>query len=731
MTTPILSVVIPVYNEKQNIAPSVERILTEFGPAGEQCEILFVDDNSPDGTADEVKRLARLVPQVRLVQHGKKEGIGAAHHAGYHAAEGEYILCIDVDLSQSPSDLLRMKQLLDAGYDLVVGSRYMPSAKQAGKSLLRDWGSRGMNWITRVFLGIPLTDSTHTFRVFRKSLHDAICAQLDQKGHPSFQIQFSFWAARHGFRLGEIAIQFVERSAERGKSKLSVRKELPLFLKLIGRLALIRMSRLLPLSIVLFVFLSLRLIGIGNPILDAAPTRQAQNAQIARNYYIHHNPFLLAELDVDGAKPIYQLLELPVIPYIVSIFYQISGGVHEWIYRAITLLFSLATFLMLYQFVKLIYDRTTAVAAAGAYCLSPLEIILAKSLLIENVMLCFSLASIFFLYRWVFLRSRVSYWIACFSVTIAVLLKPYSMYLFLPIAYLFYLKRGILFLRHISFWFLIGSCMGALGFYLACQNQLIAAGLPTIYAISNMLGDSLRAIGTPSGIGMPAGPFLKRLYSIFTQDMLTAIMFLPLLTGVFIRIHPQAKGLFHLWFLSVAIYFLMSPYVVAFHGYYSLPALLPCCVFIGIGVQQMIQGGLFKNKKIFYKEIGVVSLGLIALACTLREAGVSYLVTPEQKALVEAGRKVNTLVEKDAVIIAHVSGLSPTSLLYYTNRKGFVTKNATVELIEESIEKGAQYFVTAAPEVVENNQELWGYLSKKHRLVVKESGYAVFHLKKS
>ena len=728
MTTPILSVVIPVYNEKENIAPSVERILMEFGPVGKQCEILFVDDNSPDGTAEEVERIARLTPQVRLVQHGKKEGIGAAHHAGYHAAKGEYILCIDVDLSQSPSDLLKMKQLLDAGYDLVVGSRYLPGAKQVGKSLSRDWGSKGMNWIARVFLGIPLTDSTHTFRVFRKSLHDALCSQLDQKGHPSFQIQFSFWAARRGFRLSEVAIQFVERSADRGQSKLSIRRELPLFLRLVGRLMFIRMARVLPFMTVLFVFLSLRLIGIGNPILGTAPTRQADNAQVARNYYLHHNPFLLAELDVDGAKPIYQLLELPIIPYAVSILYRIFGGVHEWIYRLVTLLFSLATFLMLYQFVKLVYDRTTAVAAIIAYCLSPLEIILAKSLLIESVLLCFSLSSIFFLYRWIFFQSRTSYWVSCFSLAIAILLKPYSMYLFLPAAYLFYLKNGALFLRQISFWFLISFCMGTFIFYLACQNQLITAGMPTLYTISSMLENSLQLIGTPSAI--PARAFVNRLYSIFTQDMLTPMMFLPLLTGVFIKIHSRTKGLFHLWLLAVAVYFLISPYVITFHGYYSLPALLPCSVFIGVGAKQMIQGGLFKNKKIFYKKTGVVFLGLSALACTLREAGASYLTTPEQKALVEAGRRVNQLVEKDAVVIACAKGISPTSLLYYANRKGFVTKDATVGLIEEDIKKGAQYFVTVAPEMVEDKQELGQYLYKRHGLVEREAGYVIFRLKK-
>lgn len=479
---------------------------------------------------------------------------------------------------------------------------------------------------------------------------------------------------------------------------------------------------------ILFIFLSLRLIGISNPILDVAPTRQANNAQIARNYYLHHNPFLLAEIGLDGTKPVYQLLELPIVPYAVSILYRVFGGVHEWIYRFITLLFSLATFLMLYQFVKLVYDRTTAVAAAAAYSLSPLEIILAKSLLVESGILCFSLASIFTLYRWVFYRGRVWYWVSCLCLTTAVLLKPYSMYLFLPAAYLFYLKGGISFWRQISFWFLISFCTASFIFYVTWQNQLIAAGLPTIYTISGMLADSLRSAGTSSG--MPIGPFAKRLYAIFTQDILTPVMFLPFLIGILMKTHSRAKGLFHCWLLAVAVYFLMSSYVIAFHGYYSLPALLPCSVFVGIGINRMIQGRLFRSEKIFYKKTSIVFLSFIVLACTLREAGMSYLVTPEQKALVEAGLKTNTLVEKGAVIIAHAGKLSPASLIYYAHREGITAKDVTIEMIKKGIKKNARYFVTSSPEAIENNPELWNYLSKKHSLVVKEPGYAIFMLEK-
>ncbi len=242
MTAPLISVIVPVYNEKPNIEPTAREVIAAFEQVASEMEILFIDDNSPDGTADEVVRLSAVMPQVRLVQHGKKEGIGAAHHAGYKAAKGEYIMCIDADLSQSPHDLFKMKGKLDEGYDLVIGSRYMEGGEQVGKSAIRDIGSRGMNFICRFFLGIPLTDCTHTFRAFRKSLFNEVASKLDQKGHPNFQVQFSFWTVKNGHRTTEIPIRFIEREEDRGQSKISVKKELPQFLKLVGRLIVQRFS---------------------------------------------------------------------------------------------------------------------------------------------------------------------------------------------------------------------------------------------------------------------------------------------------------------------------------------------------------------------------------------------------------------------------------------------------------------------------------------------------------
>ena len=227
MGGPENSIIIPVYNERENIAPTAAGIVAVLGEQAAGTEILFVDDDSPDGTAAEIVEVGRMIPQVRLVQHGRKEGIGAAHNCGYQAAKGRLIFCMDADLSQSPADLVRFKHALDSGSDVVIGSRYL------------DGGAQSI--ATHFLLGIPLTDATHTFRAFRREVFQKIGTCLNDKGHPGFQIQFIFFAIRYGFRVTEIPVQFVERRPARGVSKLSIRREIPGFAKVIGRLLAARL----------------------------------------------------------------------------------------------------------------------------------------------------------------------------------------------------------------------------------------------------------------------------------------------------------------------------------------------------------------------------------------------------------------------------------------------------------------------------------------------------------
>jgi len=236
----VVSIIVPVFNERRIIEITAQRIMAVFKNIDDDVELLFIDDNSPDGTAEEVIRVSKSIPEVRLIQHGKKEGIGAAHRAGYEAAVGKYILCIDADLSQTPEDLLKIKQKLDEGYDLVIGSRYMKDGKQLGKSPLRDIGSRGMNLLCRIFLGLKLTDGTHTFRGFKSNLYKKYSDRLSSKGHPDFQVEFSFWIQKGGNKILELPIHFKEREDSLGQSKIIIQKEAPRFLKLLVKLFIAR-----------------------------------------------------------------------------------------------------------------------------------------------------------------------------------------------------------------------------------------------------------------------------------------------------------------------------------------------------------------------------------------------------------------------------------------------------------------------------------------------------------
>ena len=163
------SFIVPVYNEKQNIFPTVHEIF-KFHKIPNQFEILFIDDNSPDGTADEVNKAHLIYSNVKLIQHGNKEGIGAALAFGCRFARYDHIVFIDADLSQSPSYIAQMIKYIELGYDMVIGSRYLKNSKKINQSFFRKYGSYLFNIFTKFILRINVTDITHSFRVFKKDI---------------------------------------------------------------------------------------------------------------------------------------------------------------------------------------------------------------------------------------------------------------------------------------------------------------------------------------------------------------------------------------------------------------------------------------------------------------------------------------------------------------------------------------------------------------------------------
>ncbi|WP_422769480.1 polyprenol monophosphomannose synthase [Plantactinospora sp. WMMC1484] len=210
-------VVVPTYNEADNLPVIADRVRRAVPPV----EILVVDDNSPDGTGAVADRLAREDPGVHVLHRAGKQGLGAAYVAGFGwAAERGYdaVVEMDADGSHAPEELPR---LLDAARDadVVIGSRWTSGGQVVNWPWHRQLLSRGGNLYTRVALGMPLSDATGGFRVYRvPALARLDLDSVASQGY-SFQVELSWRAHRAGLRTVEVPITFAER--ERGTSKMS------------------------------------------------------------------------------------------------------------------------------------------------------------------------------------------------------------------------------------------------------------------------------------------------------------------------------------------------------------------------------------------------------------------------------------------------------------------------------------------------------------------------------
>jgi dolichol-phosphate mannosyltransferase len=212
-------VVIPTYNERENIQRIVPQVL-----GATACEVVVVDDESPDGTAGVVAAMATSDPRVHLVNHRPKMGIGPAYKAGFDCAlalGADYVVQMDADLSHPPEMLPRFVEMVAGGADLVLGSRYVRGITVVNWPIERLLISYFGNAYVRRVLGLPLRDATGGFKCWRRSALEAINLGSVRSNGYAFQIEMSYRAWRRGLRIHEIPIIFMDRTT--GDSKMSPR----------------------------------------------------------------------------------------------------------------------------------------------------------------------------------------------------------------------------------------------------------------------------------------------------------------------------------------------------------------------------------------------------------------------------------------------------------------------------------------------------------------------------
>ncbi|MDX3071626.1 polyprenol monophosphomannose synthase [Streptomyces sp. NPDC088354] len=210
-------VIIPTYNEADNIKPIVSRVRA----AVPEAHVLVADDNSPDGTGKLADELAVVDDHVHVLHRKGKEGLGAAYLAGFRWGidQGYGVLVeMDADGSHQPEELPRLLTALK-GADVVLGSRWIPGGRVVNWPKSREYLSRGGSTYSRFLLDVPLRDVTGGYRAFRKeTLLGLGMDEVASQGY-CFQVDLAWRAVKAGFHVVEVPITFVER--ERGDSKMS------------------------------------------------------------------------------------------------------------------------------------------------------------------------------------------------------------------------------------------------------------------------------------------------------------------------------------------------------------------------------------------------------------------------------------------------------------------------------------------------------------------------------
>jgi dolichol-phosphate mannosyltransferase len=215
--------ILPTYNEAENVDAIVRAALEQLATTGHEHTILVVDDGSPDGTGAIADRLAEEHGAVRVLHRPEKQGLGRAYLAGFDVALGEgaeLVIEMDADFSHDPADLPRL--IAAAGdADMVLGSRYVAGGGVENWGALRRLLSRGGSWYARALLRVPVRDLTGGFKCFHRRVLETIDLNAVHADGYGFQIELTYRALQAGFRVTEIPIRFRER--REGHSKMTAR----------------------------------------------------------------------------------------------------------------------------------------------------------------------------------------------------------------------------------------------------------------------------------------------------------------------------------------------------------------------------------------------------------------------------------------------------------------------------------------------------------------------------
>jgi dolichol-phosphate mannosyltransferase len=215
-----VSIIVPAYNEKENLPILLDSINNVFGKEGITGEVIIIDDNSPDGTGKLAEQLKEKYEFLKVIHRPSKLGLGSAYMEGSRAAESKLLLTMDADFSHDPVYVPRFIERAEHA-DVVIGSRYVEGGGIVGWGLYRKLVSKLANFLARMAAGAGVSDMTSGYRAYRKEVFEKVTAGGIKSSGYAFQLEILYEIRKKGFKIDEVPIIFTDR--RKGESKLGMR----------------------------------------------------------------------------------------------------------------------------------------------------------------------------------------------------------------------------------------------------------------------------------------------------------------------------------------------------------------------------------------------------------------------------------------------------------------------------------------------------------------------------
>lgn len=454
------------------------------------------------------------------------------------------------------------------------------------------------------------------------------------------------------------------------------------------------------------------------PFTDNHSWRQSDVAQVARNFYLHGHNILLPEINWNGDKPGYVETELPLVPWLASLLYVVTG-VHEWAARVIPVLFSLASVYYLYCLAKRLFDRKVALFSALFFLVSPLSQFMGQAFMTEPAMVAFSIAAVYYFERWLSEDNKKWFLLAVVCWAFAIMVKAPTLYMGLVFLYLLFEKQRFrLFLKPSSYFFVILSVLPGLGWYLYAHFHVFATYHNTfIFWTGTAENDKFQMLH-----------FLTDPTFYFTMlDRLVNTTFGPFLLAFAVMGGGLAWGekklrVFVVWIIAIGLFVLYGAHANMIHNYYQLPLVPPVAVLAGYTLAKLVE-------RIGSGKAANIAVGLVMIFSLLWTYQQLYGVFRANMSVYFGGQMTAALSAPDDLVITHHDLYNP-ALLYYTDRYGWPVMNHDIgspEAIEGWRERNVKFMVSVSPQAIPEKTRT--YLFEHYQAYIDPQYFVIFDLR--